>query len=197
MTLKDCKLKLSVNKESGELPPYSLTYKARGQYARNVSYTVLSALIGEHDVMIEMHSDLQFCTNGKQIQYVMEFVKGIGAFPVAVRDREGVSDKKLSILGFAIDRKKKEKAYEAIAYVPNAVWRNDSIIEVLPLWGARYYIVKEPMDGEKMVNEFWNMTEEAREGFIEMAVFDIASMGQVGITSRTVGEGELRRMLGL
>ena len=197
MSMDKYKLKLSRNNDKNkETPRYSLTYKPGARSVSYVCHDILSAMIGEHDVMIELSTDLLFGPRGKERAYVAAFLNRINDFRVAVLYRSVPSDRKNMIFGVPIDKRKKEMADEVVAYVPNTVWREASFADIIPIYGARYYVWKEPLDAETAVNEFWEMGEDEKACAFNLIIFDIAAIGQAGIDTK-LGEETLRRMLGL
>lgn len=197
MSLDKYRLKMGKTNDKNEgMPPYSLTYKPGARRISLVSHDVLSAMIGEHDVMIELSTDLLFGPRGKEQAYVDTFLNQVGAFSVAVRNRSVLSSRRNVLFGIAFNKKKKEMAHEVVAYIPNAVWREASFADIIPIHGARYYVVKEPVDAEAAVDGFWEMGEEEKEDTFLLRIFDIAALGQAGIDTK-LEEDELKEMLGL
>jgi len=146
--------------------------------------------------MIELSTDLLFCPRGKERAYVATFLDRIDDFQVAVSNRCVQSDKANTIFGVPIGQKQKEMSDEVVAYVPNTVWREESFADIIPIYGARYYVLKDPLDAERAVNEFWEMGEDKKADVFDLIIFDIAAIGQAGIDTK-LGAETLRRMLAL
>lgn len=196
MELTQYRLRLNRNRDAEDTPPYSLLYKNRSERACDVSHAILSALIGDHDVIIEVSSDLVSGTKSSGQGLVARFAEEVSAYPVTCRQREVPSGRKMALMGFSIDRSKKDKSREAAVYVPNAAWRQEGFAGVLPLYGVRYYVLREPM-ADMAAERVWTAIEEVKAELFSLILFDVASIGQIGVTPYGVGEEDLKRMLGL
>ena len=189
------KMKLIKHTEGTEGPQYSLTYKAN--LKNQASYTILSALIETRDVVMTMNTDIMFGLDKKEKAYFEGFLERVSAKGLAYCDRKVPSAKGFAILGLPINRRKKEEAREIAVYIPNAVWRQEDFGGVLPAYGARYYVAKEPMDPDETVEQILNMTEEERADVFVMDMYDISSLGQIGLNAPGMEEEALKRILGL
>jgi len=189
------KMKLTVNKDGGEAPQYSLSYKAN--LKEHTSYAVLSALIGDRDVAAIASTDLSFAMGGKEYRDVNGFAERVKAKGLTHRDRIVPSNRPLNLFGFSIKRKNKEQAREIAVYIPNAVWRQEDTPGLLPVYGVQYFAAKAPMDPEETVERILDMSRAERAEAFAMDVYDISAMGQMGINAPGVGEEELKRLLGL
>lgn len=191
------KIKLTRNKEGLGGPQYSVTYKVNPR--RCVSHAILSALVGDRDVVMVMNTDLTFGLAGKEQQDFEEFLQGVKERGLVYANRTVPSNKQVTIFGLVLSKtkKKKEDAQEIAVYVPNAVWRQEDFGRCLPTCGVQYYIAEAPMDQTENIQAILDMPEEERAEAFVMDVYDIAQLGQIGINARTMGEEDLRTLLGI
>ena len=189
------KIKLIRNKEGLDAPRYSVTYKAN--LRNGISYTILSALIQNRDVVMTMSTDLMFGMEGKEQRSFEEFVQRIKDKGLEYTSRTVPSNKQFSVFGLVLSKvkKKKEDAREIAVYVPNAVWRQADFGAILPTGGVQYYATDAPMDGAEIVRTILDMPEEEKAQAFAMNMYDISALGQTGINARDMGEEELTRAL--
>lgn len=188
------KIKLIKHKEGQDGPRYSVTYKAN--LRNQISYTILSALIQDRDVVITMSTDLMFGMEGKEQRSFEEFLQRVKDKGLVHFSRTVPSNKQFSVFGLVLNRVKKKKAdaQEIAVYVPNAVWRQQDFEAVLPTGGVQYYMADTPMDESETVRTILDMPEEEKEQVFVMDVYDISQMGQIGINTR-IGEEDINRVL--
>ena len=189
------KIKLTRNKEGQEGPQYSVTYKAN--LKNRVSYAILSALIGDRDVVMTIDTDLFFGTVNNEKAYLDEWVERFRAKGLAYSDRTVPSNKSFAVFGFVMNRGKKSKkeARQIAVYIPNAVWREEDFC--LPAYGTQYYMAKAPMEAGETAARVLDMTGEEIAETFAMDVFDISVLGQIGLNARDMGEEALKRVLEL
>ncbi len=174
---------------------YSLSYKRRK--GGSTGYAILSALIGDNDVIMEINTDLSIQRSGVRHDHLIEeFIQQISPLGLKYRKRIFPSAKRLSIMGFGIQTRTTE-AQEVVVYVPNYIWKKESFMEVIPQFGVRYYVTKESADAEMKMDEITAMKEEEKEDVFGMIIFDISLLGQMGIISKSSKEGEIRDLLSL
>lgn len=199
MALDKYKLKLKKNKGRTDenLPGYSLSYKTNALNPNPAGYAILSALAGNHDVVIELNTDMFRNMSGIGEDAAAKFLKDAISRHLAHSCKKVRSEQMQTFFGFPTGSKRKKEAQRIAAYIPNVVWREESFQSVLPVCGAVYYFADEPMDAEAIVNDIWNMAEEEKASRFRMIVFNMAEFGQMGITTRSVGEEGLEGLLGL
>ncbi|HBF37660.1 MAG TPA: hypothetical protein DDW50_10095 [Firmicutes bacterium] len=74
-------------------------------------------------------------------------------------------------------------AYRIFAYIPDEMWRNSSFQAIIPRYGARYYICKESVDQDTMLEELLagRIPEEKMQDLFDFIIYDCIDFGQMGI----------------
>lgn len=191
------KLKKNKTREDEIQPGYSLSYKTNVLDPNQAAYAILSELAQKHDVIIELNTELFLNFSTSKRDHSTKFLNDIRSRNLKCSFNKMPSDRHTAIFGVPIGNGKKETAQKIAAYVPNLIWKEESFRSVLPACGARYYIVEKPIDAEVTVNSLWNMSEEEKAVMFGMIIFNMAEFGQMGIVTNTVGEEELKRLLGV
>lgn len=194
--MKKYRLKLRENKDytNGSHPQYSLKYKVGSENPRHVSFSILSALIGNNDVVVMLSSDfIQNSMSGDQnpIEKFMDAIQPLGLF---LNQRRIPTEQNMSILGIQMRNKKKVEIHEVAVYVPNHVWK-EHFRDILPVTGARYGVMKEPMSVTSFINGFFNIPEDEQQRIFQINVFDLTVIGQMGITATELDFQEISRLL--
>lgn len=119
---------------------------------------------------------------------------------LAIRHRHHIipSSRRDMLLGFALNSSSKASAQVLIAYIPSALWKQQLFIRELPNCGVLYHITRhnaaiDPDTVERLLNRW----PDTKAPDFSMSIFDIACYGQMGITSYSVGNQELLRLLEL
>lgn len=198
MPLGKYRLKLQKNKEQKEFgsPQYTLKYNAKSDNPRHVSYSILSPLIGNDDVIIMLSTEFfQNPANGNHSP-VNKFIENVRQLGLLIVERNRPTEQKITFFGFQSQMKKKVEIQEVAAYVPNRVWK-DSFCEILPLCGARYFVLQEMLSVNSFMNGIFELSEEAIAKTFSTHIFDLAAAGQMGISSNVMDQAEISRRLGL
>ncbi len=206
MPIEDLKIKLIKNRNSPgmDLPLYTISYKEDLKRPYYASYQILTALIGQSGVFIELNSDLAVVAPNDRLNTVRNYKQIAGSVPgIEFRSRKIQSAQRPTILGFLFETQKKLEAEELVVFIPNSVWTGDKFMEALPINGARYYITKEPEgevtglpDVRSILEGFWNMTDEDKADMFKFILFDHPFLGRMGITACGTDEQELFELLG-
>ncbi|NLN64104.1 MAG: hypothetical protein GX144_01600 [Clostridiaceae bacterium] len=198
MSLNQIKMKLLKNKEPVDIgsPQYSLRYRARFDNPRDISYPILSALIGNADVIVMLNSGLFQNAWQGDVHPIEKFLNRIRQLELFHTYRKTPQEKNLSFFGFQTQRKKKVDVEEIAVYVPNQVWR-ESFREILPLCGARYLVTKAPMSVSTFMNGILGLSEEEISTMFSICIFDLAPVGQMGISSKQLDQKQIALCLGL
>lgn len=195
------KLKLNERKGKGTMdsPQFSLSYKVNyEQVDTKISYDILSALKGDNDVIIEVNSSLANVAKSEGEDSAIAFLQKIRSLGLDYSYRKVPAATKQSFLAQLFGGGKKENlAHEVLAYVPDKVWRDESFQSLLPVYGARYYVTKEPEESDKIVNEMCRMLDNEKVDYFKLIIFDVASFGQMGIVTNYLARSDLKNMLGL
>jgi hypothetical protein len=197
-TLDSFKLKLKKNKGNAgaEFPQYSLSYKWDQKSPCKAVYAIISALKGSSDVIIEVHTDFFGGINDKE-NFIADFLNNIALHKLEYRHRKVPTNQRPSIFGIPIGKKVKEDAHEIAVFVPARLWEEEFITDILPVYGARYYISKAPADDRDILNDIWSMSYEEKADAFKLILFNMALIGQMGIVSNYLGKEDFIELLGL
>ena len=196
MSLDKYKLKLKINQDKAEngSPQFTLKYKAKSDIPKHVSHSILSALFGDDDVIILLSSEFfQDIENHSPISRIIDSARQLGLFVV---ERNKPKERSISLFGIQSNFKKKVDVLEAAVYVPNRVWK-DSFRDIVPLCGARYFVVQQMFSIHDFMNGIFDMTEEAIAKTFLTRIFDLPVIGQMGISSDFIDHAEIAKRLGL
>jgi hypothetical protein len=210
-------LKLRVNKDYGSSnsPQYSLKYLTGKLSPRVVSFSILSRLIGDNDVIILLSTDLLQHPWDSNTATFDKFLHSIRSIGLPYKQKNMLSAQNITIFGLQMRSNKKVEIQNLAVYVPNRVWV-EHFCEILPVCGARYYVPKVPLsqligvvpigtnninisatDDTYFTERIFDMTKEEKAKAFSLDIFDLILAGQMGITSYEPSLDELRRRLGL
>lgn len=202
MAIKDLKIKVKENKSDGSFssPKFSISMKQSSSSDENRanSYEVLSALKGDSDIIIEVNSSLLNIPPWQRETYAKDFLYSVRELGLDYRYKKGVSQSSLSFLaqlfGFG---KNNQSAHEILAYVPHSVWESENFYKILPIHGARYYVLKEPGDSSKILDQISNMLDEEKLDYFKFTVFDTSTFSYMGINGNNLTIDDIKRSLGM
>ena len=109
MSLNQIKMKLLKNKEPVDIgsPQYSLRYRARFDNPRDISYPILSALIGNADVIVMLNSGLFQNAWQGDVHPIEKFLNRIRQLELFHTYRKTPQEKNLFSLDFQTQRKRR------------------------------------------------------------------------------------------
>lgn len=192
-------IKVKENKSDGSLssPRFSISLKHLTSLNENrlTSYEILSALKGDNDVLIEANSSLFNMPLPERKSYAISFLNSVRELGLDYRYRKGVSQVSQSILAQLL-RNKNTGSHEILAYVPNKVWEMEGFYRILPLYGTRYYITKEPVESGKILDDMSRMLDSEKLEYFRLIVFDSSSLGYMGINSSSMTLSDIKQVLG-
>lgn len=198
MSLDKCRLKLQKNRDKAEngSPQFTLKYNVKSDNPKHVSYSILSPLIGNDDVIIMLSTEF-FQNSGNSNQTpIHKFIENVRQLGLFVVERNRPVEQKVSFFGFQSNIRKKVELLEVAAYVPNQVWK-DSFRDIVPMCGARYFVLQQMFSIQNFISGIFDMTEEVIATTFLTSIFDLAVAGQMGISSTIMDQEEISRRLGL
>lgn len=201
MTLSRLKIKIKEIKNGGSLnhPRYSLSYvpgSGEGEI-RDASYQILSALKENRDVLLEVNSSLCSVPSSQREPALLQLVDGLRGLGVEYRCRKVSPSAAPSLFSAFFNRGKTPMAQEVAAYIPAGVWSSESFYPVLPLFGARYYVLPEPREAGDALDAMSQLLDEEKVEPFDLVIFDSGVLGTMGISSSRVNAKELKRRLGI
>lgn len=199
MAIGKYRIKIKKNRDTVNVdyPQYSLIYKKDTRNPNRASYDILSAFIGNGDIVMEYNSDLHIELGGKKMQYAAELLNQIHTYQLEFVHKNNPSQHRVTLFGVPLENRKKAEADEVVAYVPNHIWKEETFVDVLPACGARYYITRGALDAGSILDTLQKMSEEEKTETFKLIVFDLTSFGQMGISTKYLGLDDLNELLGI
>ncbi len=172
----------------------SLEENVSSEKQKEQSYDVLSRLIGDSDIIIELNSTLLSLPNPRREAYALKFLQDIRALGIEYRYSKASSTASPSPLG-GLFGSKSTQAHQIIAHIPNGTWQKAEMKDALSLYGASYFIPKEKHGGSEMLEDFLKMLDEEKLHYFKLAVFDIICSNRMGIFSASHTLADMKAML--
>lgn len=199
--MKDKKIKFKVNKSDGGLnsPQFSISWKqpASEDDTKLSSYEILSALKGDNDILIEVNSSLFNAPVSERETCAMNFLESVRDLGLDYRYRKGTSQASQSFISQLFGFNKNVQSHEILAYIPDKIWRTEGFYRVLPTYGARYYITREPVESSKILDDMSRMLDSEKLDYFKLTVFDSSIFSYMGLSSKTMTADDIKQALGL
>lgn len=198
MSLDKYRLKLQKSREKSEngSPQFTLKYNAKSDNPKHVSYVILSPLFGNDDVIILLSTEFFQNTSNGNHSPIHKFIDNVRQLGLFVVERSRPTEQKVTLFGFQSNMKKKVEVLEVAVYVPNQVWK-DSFCDIVPMCGARYFVLQQAISINAFMSGIFDMTEEVMAKTFVTSIFDLPAAGQMGISSNILDQAEIIRRLGL
>jgi hypothetical protein len=196
LNLKKIKVKANKNKIK-DAPNFLIAYDQMGNDEKKKleSYQIISALVQDKDIFVEIKSELMSVTKGIREDFFMDFLKTVKNFGLIYRYKK-LPPSQRSFLSLDFLSKPRDN-HEALIYIPNEIWKKEEISKLLPTYGLKYYICKNNVEGEKLLDSLNNgqmLPEEINETF-SIIIFDCTALGQMGIYTEQSTLDEINNML--
>src|SRR5690554_1495315 len=158
------KIKQNNHKANLDSAQYTLTFKSKDKEA---NYRILSALVQEDDLLIEIDSSW-FSNNKKEI-YFKEILQYIRTNDLDYNYNKITNNDIQSIFGNLYN--KNTVVHKTIFYLPNNIWKSESFRSIIPINGARYYILNKNND-EKILKYMGKMMDNEILDYFKLIVYD-------------------------
>lgn len=197
------KMVLSENK--GGQPRYSLSYRrgGLGRTSKKLSYDIISRLVKERELLIEIDSSLFIGSYSDTKEKVFaELVPKLDDLNIGYKYLKSSSPQERKIFGLSVSGSQTDTRHVLLIYVPNRTWVQEGFWGILPDQGATYHVLKQGTNGTELLEAIYAgrlLDEEIRKHY-ETTIFDYYSFGQMGIdTGLSKGEleGCLKDLMGL
>lgn len=197
----DMKMKLIERKTDNSLdsPRFVLTLGQAKSLELQISnnYDAVTMLIETNDVVFNLDSSLLSLPYPKRESHVMEFLEKIRQLNLEYKYQKYESQSKPSILSLMFGGNSNKKEHELFAYIPNEVWVNSEFKKEFPVYGARYFVLKENSDSSKLLEDMQKMLDTEKLEYFRMIIFDSVIMNSMGIFTKHLDLPDLKRMLGI
>lgn len=196
----DKKMKITERKTDNSLdsPRFVLTLGQMKSQDLQISgnYDAITKLIGTSDVVIDLDSSLLSLPYSKREPYVMKFLETIRALNLEYKYQKFESQSKRSIISMLFGSANK-KEHEILAYIPNELWAKGDFKNTFPVYGARYFIIKENSDSLKLLEDMQKMLDAEKLEYFRIIIFDSVIMNSMGIFTKHLALSDLEKMLGI
>ena len=177
---------------------YALDYsKALKKYKKGqrISLQIISELVGNKDVIIQLKSNLLDLTDKKSIpeRVVLDFITEIKKLKLDYRYRKMPYHSSGGGL-FQLFSGKKE-VFEVLIYVPNEIWYSASFQQILPQDGLRYYI--SDINNNNPLDDMQIMTDSEMLKIFQLIIFDCKKFARMGINSIRLEISDIKELLGI
>ncbi|NLB79799.1 MAG: hypothetical protein GX796_13435 [Clostridiaceae bacterium] len=185
------------NKVKDGTPQFTLLYNAeKGKPQTNISYEVLSLLKGDHDVVIEVDTALIIQSKNNNKFSHEEFITEIRNRKLEYSYKKSQSQKQ-DFFSFLFKAKKIDDDHNITVYVPDNVWMDETLQNILPTCGVKYYIMKKTDDARTVLDKMNLMLDEEKFEYFEYIIFDVSEFNQMGISSKHFGLNDIKKLLGI
>jgi hypothetical protein len=160
------------------------------------SYQLLSLLKQQNDVLLEIDSALTTLPNPSEtdtaIEGLLKDLKGMG---IDYRHQKSEAKDNKSLFGI-FNLNKTHIAHRILTYVPDKIWREDRFQKFLPSYGVRYYICKQQVVGDKLLEDLHcgRILDDEKKALFNLVIYDCSDFGQMGINTNLSKE-ELQKLL--
>ena len=184
-------------KENLDLPQFSITYKTAGKGDVNGSYEILSRLKKENDLIVEIKSTLNFGSDAENEKLTANCFDEIKKMDLLYHHKKVQAPARATILSILTARNKTVDAHEIWAYIPDSVWKEEGLRNIVSAYAARYYIAKKVENPQEFLNTMEQMSDDEKRKHFEMVVFNAPVFCQMGIASCNLTESDLKGLLGI
>jgi hypothetical protein len=193
-------IRIKENKSGGTLsiPRYTLSVEQKGtnEEIRHANYEVLTKLVGDSDVIVDLDSSLLNIPISKREDYAREFMENVKQLGVEYKRYKVAASSKPSLLSFVLPGRHDE-AMDILTYVPNEVWRKDSFEKIFPVNGVRCHILKSKADADEILDRLHHMFDDEKLDLIKASVFCAICFNSMGITTEQMDLPDLKAILGI
>jgi len=184
MNLKKVNIKEN-KKVSLETPKFVLTYEQNKteEKIKQESFEIVSKLVKDNEVLIEINSELLCFNKNEREDFMQNLLRRIKEKKYNFRYKKiPQSNKNILSLDFFL---KSKDNHNILFYVSSDMWKNE-IIDILPIFGVKYFIFKEKIDVNLVLDQMNNGQILGEEIFdiCNTIVFDCATLGQMGIYTK-------------
>lgn len=194
------KIKVKENKSWGGLtsPRFTLMLEAYTveDQQRKSNYQVLSKLIGDNDILIELDSSLLNLPVKQREAYALQFLKDLRTLGIEYKCSKNTSAASSSFLS-SLFGAKASPSQQIVASIPNDIWTKPEMVDMISLYGARYFVPKEKTDGAKMLEDFQQIMDEERLDYFKLIAFNVITFNSIGVFTKCLSLSDINTLLGI
>lgn len=198
--VKDMNERIKIKKHKSDLsinsPKFTIEIEQAKSPALQIqnNYEVLTNLIGTSDIVISLDSSLMNLPRQKRVPLIQKFLESIRAIDLEYKYLKSTSQPSQSILSILFKEKNTED-HEILAYIPNEIWMNSTFQEILPFYGARYFITKDNKNSPSILDDMQRMTDDEKLEYFKLIVFNCIYINSMGICAKYLSLPELEEIL--
>ncbi len=177
-------------------PRFMLTInkKASEEQKKENSYDILSKLIGNSNVIMELNGSLLNLPPKKRDSYTYEFIEDIKALGLEYRCSRVISSPNSSLLNL-FGKTKVEDQVVAV-YIPNEIWSGNEMLKLISFYGAKYFVIKEASGGLEMLEQLQRIKEADQVDHFKLIAFDAMCLNAMGIFTKDYELSDIKAILG-
>lgn len=192
------KIKITSHKSEPSLnsPQFTIIIgqaKTKNRQVQN-NYEILTKLIGSSDIVISLDSTLMNLPYQRRMPLIQDFLESIRALNLEYKLMKVTSPSSQSFLSMLF-REKDTENQEILAYIPNEIWMNGTFKEILPFYGARYFITKDNSNSPAILDDMQKMTDDEKLDYFRLIIFNSVYVSSMGICSKYLSLSELEKMM--
>lgn len=160
------------------------------------NYEVLTKLIGVSDIIISLNSALMNLTYRQRLPLIQKFLESIRALNLEYKCLKVTGSSGHSFLPMLFKSKSTEEQ-EILVYIPNKIWMDSGFQEILPFYGARYFITKNNINSPAILDDMQKMLDDEKMEYFRLIVFNSMYISSMGICSKYLSLSELEEILNI
>lgn len=178
-------------------PRFILTFngKASEEEKKKNSYDLLSKLIGDSDVIVEINGSLLGLPIKSRDSYISKFIEDIRALGLECRSSKTTAVSSPSLLNLFGNKTTQEKV--SAAYIPNEIWTKAQMQDLISSYGARYFVLNQRSDATQTLDYFQRMDEGERVDYFKLVAFDAMYLNTMSIFTNNYDMPDIKALLGI
>ncbi|MGE5583693.1 MAG: hypothetical protein ACM3X9_14330 [Bacillota bacterium] len=197
MTFDHRKIIIKENKNNPQARFYlSYTNNRNDPDTKAKSYQILSRLAKGRAVIMEVNTSLTTLESKEKEPAIYKLVTGFREMEIDYRYQKYEANESGKTLLGLFSFKTMATVHSVFAYIPEPIWEKAQFRELLPTYGARYYICNEQSDAKKLFEDFASgrILDCEKTDLFVFIIFDSSDFGQMGVNTK-LPKAELEKLL--
>lgn len=201
--VEDMNGKIKIKKHKSDLSINSPKFTIEIEQAKSQdlqilnNYEVLTNLIGTSDIVISLDSGLMNLPRQKRQPLIQKFLESIRAMDLEYKYLKSASHQPSQSILSILFKEKNTEDHEILTYIPNEIWMNSAFQDILPFYGARYFITKNNKNSPSILDDMQCMTDDEKLEYFKLIVFNCIYINSMGICSKYISLPELEEILNI
>lgn len=161
------------------------------------SHRIISCLKKTNDLILEIDSALLTVPKNERLEKAVALIKAMETFNLVAKSHKSRIPQGLSLFEKLLSNANDQEVLQALLYIPDAIWNLEDFKSRLPIDGARYYVLKDNVPGEHVMEQLFNglMSSADMVAAFDLNIFDYGILGQMGIYAYGPDKDEIFRRL--